>query len=250
MRFSGQTAYQRLPEPGPLDERLVAGDENFIGAGRDPDPDPRARLLRLQRLEPPFELFEQRQPLGQGAGPRLLSSEPRTHSRGRDPFGEKRRFPDRRLRQTSRERAPVLPRAAADSGGDGRALRGPADDGHGRVGARLRDEGVRLVHLDDGLDGILRGDEPAELAAVVVEHPAVGADEGAHAAVFELAQGGFEEGDVQVGPPPHRRVGRAVESGEIGRHVFEPDVGRVADDEIGARQAGGFRQVIPDPHPA
>jgi hypothetical protein len=130
-------------------------------------------------LEPPFELFEQREPLRRGAGPRLLAAKPRTHSRGRDSFGEARRFPDRRLQQTSRERAPVLPRDAADAGDDGGALRGSADDRHGRVRAHLGDEGVRLVHLDDGLDGILRGDELAELSAVVVEHPAVGADEGA-----------------------------------------------------------------------
>jgi hypothetical protein len=106
------------------------------------------------------------------------------------------------------------------------------------------------MHLDDGLDGVLRGDEPAELAAIVVEHPAVGADEGTHPAFGELAQGGLEEGDVQVGPPFHCRVGCAVENGEVGRHVFEPDVGRVTNDEISARQTGGFRQVISDPHPA
>jgi hypothetical protein len=62
----------------------------------------------------------------------------------------------------------------------------PADGRDGRVGQYIVLKGICPVHLDDGFYGeTLRRYELAQTGAVLVEHPTVGADEGAHAARSE-----------------------------------------------------------------
>lgn len=98
------------------------------------------------------------------------------------------------------DRDGVLLDGGPGAGDDRRSLWAAPDDRDRRVGADVRLERRGLVHLGDRLYGVAGGDEATQLRPVLVEHPAVGADEGADPARFEPSQGGLEEGDIEVGP--------------------------------------------------
>src|SRR5215213_9401335 len=69
----------------------------------------------------------------------------------------------------------------------------PADRRDSRISEYLILKGVGPVHFDHGLDGeTSRRDELTKTGTVLVEHPAVGADEGAHASWCEHLQRSLE----------------------------------------------------------
>ena len=80
---------------------------------------------------------------------------------------------------------------------------------------------------------VLGSDQRPEPLPVLVVHPAVGADERQSPAGAEYRQALFKKADVEVGPASHGGALGPVGLADLGWNVFEPDIGRVADHEVG-----------------
>lgn len=230
-----------------LNVRLLSGDEDAVGTGGDADADAGAGSLAFEGQAGGFEVLEKLQGFRRGAGPRFIAMEPIVEAGGAED-GAGAGGDD-----IADEGGAVGGLDAGQGLGDGDgALLFPGDDGDGGVGGDLGLEGGDVVGLDDVADGVaLRGDELAEGAAVVIEHPAIGADVGADAAALQLEEGSLVKGDVDVRPAAHGAEAAAVEGGLAGGNLLEADVGRIADDEIGDGEAErGFEEIADlDPLP-
>ena len=124
------------------------------------------------------------------------------------------------------------------------------DDGYRRVGGNLGLKGGHVVSFDNVADAVaFCGDEFAQCAAVVVEHPAVSADVRADAAGFELQQGGLIERDVDVRPTAHGAEAVPIHRRLAGRNLFQPDVGRIANHEVRNRETQRRFEEIADLDP-
>src|SRR5215203_2825506 len=89
------------------------------------------------------------------------------------------------------------------------------------------------MHLDDRLHrAATRGDELTYPRTVLVEHPTIGADEGAYPAWREHVQRPLEEADVQIGSVGHGLIAFSEGFGGYIIYRFEANIRRVADHEI------------------
>src|SRR5687768_16448708 len=94
-------------------------------------------------------------------------------------------------------------------------------------------KGVSPVHLDHSFHReASRRDELTKTGSVLVEHPTVGADEGAHASWCKHLQRSLEESHVQIRPADHGFVAFPVHLRDRLVDGFEAHVRRVADHEV------------------
>jgi len=235
---------------GQFDEISVGGDEDLVEPGGDADTDPGAGLDGFEGIEVGLQSLEQGQSIRGDPGPGVIAREPGLDAGGPYTGGDVSATtgPDR-VEGVLEGRRGNECHFRARAGDDGGTLGRPSDDGDGGVGIDLRLEGVRPVHLHDGLDGVAPGDEAPQVTPVLVQHPPVGADEGVDAVRGELAEGGLEEGDVEVGAATHRGVCGAI-GGRLGRRdILKADVRGVADDELGGWESPGVREVVARSNP-
>jgi len=106
------------------------------------------------------------------------------------------------------------------------------------------------MHLYDRLDPERGRDHAPQLRAIRRPHPPVRADEAQDSANLELTQPGLDEAHVDVTAADHRRVQAPVGRQRLARHVVIPDVGRVADHDVGPPVLRGHQQVVADAYPA
>ena len=174
----GVARHQQRQQPVCLDQTRVLGEVHLIDTGGDADAHAGAGRLRLERLEPAFEIRDESEIRRVAGGPRCAGVEP-----------------CRKLRCTDRRRIEALaarPRPLQKGSGVLLAERLPRvsqhcrrlwrapDDRHRRVGRDRLLEGGDVVHAHDRLDGEVRRHEISKASAVLVVHPAVGDDEPEH----------------------------------------------------------------------
>ena len=76
------------------------------------------------------------------------------------------------------------------------------DERDGGIRDHVAVEGLRVHHVDIGLEVKLLRDELTERAAIAVLHPAVRADEGQPAAWRKALQGPLDKRNVEIGAVP------------------------------------------------
>lgn len=100
------------------------------------------------------------------------------------------------------------------------------------------------MHHEGQVHAELLGHQLPELAAVLVSHPTVSADEAQASPGVEAPQRDFVKADVDIGAAAHGGASAAVGGHAVVRHVFETDVRRIANDVVGSMVRVRLQQVV------